>query len=442
MDKVAKAISDLVPDLAPTLDQARMGLNDLNKPQNERLADAESIGDILNLGIAEVRNRQNMAMKQQELDARFAPQAPEPAMPRGNPFWLPNPQNPEEEIMFQSYNDGTVREARRSGDQSSSTNTGAESATDYNLPSGNAQAIGDAATGFGMVLPSIDDPPEDGSQQPTEQGDGRITRPIQGAADKGKWEQGVVQNGVVGQQNSGTGEFKAYPGQTGGTSFRMNPETGEVELLQGAAAGKGAKEEMQEQALARAKLTTSAFTIRDATRVIDGIVKTNPRIRQLASMGGGVGKLLFAGTEALDTVNLLETVRSSIAISELVNLRATGTTLGQVPQNQLAYLSTLMGTLNPEISNEKLLTTLEDIYDTYGYYLKETVQALPKSERNEFSPLIREYNNFMNTIWGRGIPNSPPQEAKAEEIPESMDNIINRFQTLQQQRLQQQQQGR
>jgi hypothetical protein len=443
MQTVADAISGLVPDLAPTLEQAKFQLNDLNLPQNERFAIAESIGDILNLGITEVRNRQNIAMKQQEFDARFAPQAPEPPMPRGAPMFVPDPSNPEQDLLVQPFNDGSVRPV--------DYGIGAAAMGDFGLPQGDPtiaaiergdfaqegdldpMSIEAAATGFGGapgVLPEI--APRSGA----------ITRPRQGAASKGEWQQGVVQNGVVGQQNSQTKEFKPYPGQTGGMSFRMNPETGEFELLQGAAAGKGSKEEMQQQALDRNALTTSAMVLRDARRAIEGIEKTNPRFRQAATMGGGIGKFLLAGSETADTVNLLETVKSSIAISELVNLRSTGTTLGQVPQTQLRLLSTLLGSLEPGMSNDVLLTTLGDIFDIYGFYLKETVEALPEKDRNQLSPFVREYNKFSETLLGRGISNKPPESVDNEQTPESMDNIRNRFQTLQQQKLQQQQQGR
>jgi hypothetical protein len=408
MQTVADAISGLVPDLAPTLEQAKFQLNDLNLPQNERFAIAESIGDILNLGIAEVRNRQNMAMKQQELDARFAPQAPEPSMPRGAPMFVPDPNNPNNEILVQPFNDGSVRPV--------DYGIGAAAMGDFGLPQGDPtieaidrgdfdqqgdldpMSIQNAATGFGGapgVLPEI---PQRG---------GQITRPIQEAADKGKWEQGVVQNGVVGQQNSGTGEFKAYPGQTGGTSFRMNPETGEVELLQGAAAGKGAKEAVAEkEARARNILTTSSLILRDVGRSAEAIKETTPFMRTIAEREG-ISKPLMAGSKSFDASKLIETVKSSIAISELVNLRATGTTLGQVPQRQLEMLSTLLGSLDSGMSNDNLLKTLDDIYKNYGQILDSYIKNNPEEEMADFIVIRRELEQFRSQFNGKPVEEAP-----------------------------------
>ena len=85
-DNVAKAIADLVPDLAPTIEASRAQLMDLNLPQNDRLAIAEGIGDILNIGLAEVKGRQERASRNQELAMKYAPEPPEPIKAVGNPF--------------------------------------------------------------------------------------------------------------------------------------------------------------------------------------------------------------------------------------------------------------------------------------------------------------------------------------------------------------------
>jgi hypothetical protein len=66
-DTVAKSIAQLIPELAPTIEESRAILSDLNVPQERRLAEAEAIRDVLGLGISEVRNRQEIALKQGEL---------------------------------------------------------------------------------------------------------------------------------------------------------------------------------------------------------------------------------------------------------------------------------------------------------------------------------------------------------------------------------------
>ena len=64
---VAKAIGDLIPDLQPALAQSMGILDDKEIPLSQRKAQAEAIGDILNLGISEVRNSQNLSLKEREL---------------------------------------------------------------------------------------------------------------------------------------------------------------------------------------------------------------------------------------------------------------------------------------------------------------------------------------------------------------------------------------
>jgi len=65
---VAKSIGDLIPDLKPTIQGSLDILNDKELPLSQRAAEADAIADILNLGINEVRNRQNIGLKEKELD--------------------------------------------------------------------------------------------------------------------------------------------------------------------------------------------------------------------------------------------------------------------------------------------------------------------------------------------------------------------------------------
>jgi hypothetical protein len=174
---------------------------------------------------------------------------------------------------------------------------------------------------------------------------------------------------------------------------------GGIKVVQGPGVG-SPKEAIQQKALARSAITTGAMTLRDTSDAIEGIMKTNPKARALASKGGALD-ILFAGSEVYDTVKLIETVKASIAIAELINLRQTGTTLGQVPQRQLEMLSTLMGNLDQNMGNERLVKVLNDIYDTYGFYLNETIMALPEEERNELTPAMREFNRFRSALKGR-----------------------------------------
>ena len=69
---VAKAIGDLIPGLQPTIQESLNILNDKELPLSQRTAEADAIEDILNLGINEVRNRQDVGFKERELGIREA----------------------------------------------------------------------------------------------------------------------------------------------------------------------------------------------------------------------------------------------------------------------------------------------------------------------------------------------------------------------------------
>ena len=69
---VAKAIGDLIPGLQPTIQGSLNILNDKELPLSQRTAEADAIADILNLGINEVRNRQDVEFKERELGIREA----------------------------------------------------------------------------------------------------------------------------------------------------------------------------------------------------------------------------------------------------------------------------------------------------------------------------------------------------------------------------------
>jgi len=83
---VAKAIGDLIPGLQPTIQDSLNILNDKELPLSQRIAEADAISDILNLGINEVRNRQDVGFKERELGIREAEALARNAPPMPEPF--------------------------------------------------------------------------------------------------------------------------------------------------------------------------------------------------------------------------------------------------------------------------------------------------------------------------------------------------------------------
>lgn len=151
---VAKAIGDLIPDLKPTLLNSLAILDNKELPLSQRKAEADAISDILNLGIGEIRNKQQVEMekdqniraariKQAQIDAEAnKPGSLETiAVPGGTQQMIRNPQT------------GIFEPIKISEDINAALNLLSPQISQQ-LPGGNGTAI-DGAPG---VLPSINDP--------------------------------------------------------------------------------------------------------------------------------------------------------------------------------------------------------------------------------------------------------------------------------------------
>jgi uncharacterized protein YoaH (UPF0181 family) len=106
---VAKAIGDLIPGLQPTIQGSLNILNDKELPLSQRTAEADAIADILNLGINEVRNRQDVGFKERELGIREAE-----ALARNAPP-MPAPRTYKREDAY-AYGGGFLEGLQRGSD--------------------------------------------------------------------------------------------------------------------------------------------------------------------------------------------------------------------------------------------------------------------------------------------------------------------------------------
>ena len=116
---VAKAIGDLIPGLQPTIQGSLNILNDKELPLSQRTAEADAIADILNLGINEVRNRQDVGFKERELGIReaaaeaeaIARNAPQPITYDFKPVEVPTVVNGVTGVMrvLEDANTGRIR---------------------------------------------------------------------------------------------------------------------------------------------------------------------------------------------------------------------------------------------------------------------------------------------------------------------------------------------
>lgn len=168
---VAKAIGDLIPGLKPTIQGSLNILNDKEIPLSQRTAEADAIADILNLGINEVRNRQDVGFKERELgirEAQFmaenAPPMPEPVtykrenpIPYGGGFLEGLQRGSDGQLYDENFN-LIVNQAAYARGESPEVYSGGSSFTDdqgsintptVSMPGENTAANIDYASGLG-----------------------------------------------------------------------------------------------------------------------------------------------------------------------------------------------------------------------------------------------------------------------------------------------------
>jgi hypothetical protein len=200
---------------------------------------------------------------------------------------------------------------------------------------------------------------------------------------------------VGGSQPAPPADYRNVYDEVTGNLIRQEPiPGGPADVAQRAAEEQAIPEK---EARARNMFTTAANILRDVGNAIPLIEETTPFLRNEVDKESIVGRF-SPGTKTFDAVQLINSVKSSIAVSELINLRSTGTTLGQVPQRQLEMLSTLLGSLTPGQSNKRLISTIDDIYKNYGEILDQYIKRNPEDEMAEFVTIRREIDQFRKKI--------------------------------------------
>ena len=392
---VAKAIGDLIPGLKPTIQGSLNILNDKELPLSQRTAEADAIADILNLGINEVRNREDIGLKERELgirEAQFkAENVPSQRSVNLQQGEITETINGKQYKVPITFNPATGETRRLDGSVvGGGSMTSAAIDTGLNLPMPTAE--GTAMPGDGtfpdyggisdaMVLSPRVDPAAiaaaaelTGGQNdvsnvspmllgtptttqvpvvdgiPTGQAGGGTIPPgatlVQEKPEE-TYEQNVEAGGLVGQRNTKTGEFKAYPGQTGGRITRFNPDTGQFEIIEGSQAG--AKAEKQERAAKFQETRQTNFIIdkaNEAEEIIDNSIST---------YGGGtlidMAKSAIPGTQEYKLKNqILPALKDSIALDSMKQLKAaspTGSTgLGALTEKEGKRLENMYGVLD------------------------------------------------------------------------------------------------
>ena len=99
-----------------------------------------------------------------------------------------------------------------------------------------------------------------------------------------------------------------------------------------------------------------------------------PRVRMAAEEGTlGVG-VFSAGRPTGDFLRQLESVQNTIAVDQLLEIKRQGSGLGQVPQSQLRTLSTLLGSLDAGLSDEKMAENIFRAKSIYENIVETSLQ--------------------------------------------------------------------
>jgi hypothetical protein len=371
---VAKAIGDLIPGLQPTIQDSLNILNDKELPLSQRTAEADAIADILNLGINEVRNRQDVGFKERELgirEAQFmadnAPSQRTVNLQQGEITEIINGKQYKVPITF---NPATGETRRLDGSVvGGGSSTSAAIDTGLNLPMPTAE--GTAMPGDGtfpdyggiseaMVLPPRIDPAAISAAAELTQGQSDVSNvspmpmgtpttiqtpnvggaPIEMTGELPKlppgatpvevkpeetYEQNVEAGGLVGQRNTKTGEFKAYPGQTGGRITRFNPETGQLEIIEGS----GADTKAEGVAKAQEQMKGESFRLNQAnTEEAFGRLDVAGTNNPLFAAGNSLLAKALPASEVGELESFFERINGENSFAKMSQLRASSPTGG------------------------------------------------------------------------------------------------------------------
>jgi hypothetical protein len=106
-------------------------------------------------------------------------------------------------------------------------------------------------------------------------------------------------------------------------------------------------------------------------------------------------------TQTFQAGILMDSVKATIAVDQLLEIKRQGSGLGQVPQQQLEYLAQLLGALNMNMPKERLKEHLDEIMDVYGRVLSR----MSVDERALVGVAEKEFEK-----WKAGTSKSDEQE--------------------------------
>ena len=155
-------------------------------------------------------------------------------------------------------------------------------------------------------------------------------------------------------------------------------------------------EQKKKETMEESKGVIGGTVIEDAQRAID-LIKANPKLT--TGPAGFAGKDIGFGP-AYTTNLMIESVRSNIGIDKLLDIKASGAGLGQIPQTQLKTLQSVLGGLDQGQNAETLLYNLKRVIDIYSDIVEKAggpemlAQALEKAEKTQERQKLQQESGF------------------------------------------------
>ena len=162
------------------------------------------------------------------------------------------------------------------------------------------------------------------------------------------------------------------------------------------------KEDKKEKVGEEGKATIASTVIVDAQRALDLIDLDS------STTGADAFALrLVPGTKAYSLDQMVKSIQANIGIDKLLDIKASGAGLGQVPQSQLEMLASVLGQLNTAQDMETVRYNVERVYTLYSDIVRQAggeealVNAITQSkltperkklESKEEEDLLKKYN--------------------------------------------------
>ena len=86
------------------------------------------------------------------------------------------------------------------------------------------------------------------------------------------------------------------------------------------------------------------------------------------------GQFVAAGSPTVDFINNLQSLKDTVAIQRLLEIKAAGAGLGAIPQSQLEALARALGNLNASTSDDILARNLRDVRRLYQGIVENSLQ--------------------------------------------------------------------